>query len=145
MVTIHMENYKHMTLNQAHICILHRLKANLAHAMSLKYDYARTGAEDTFGKRIETMDGMVVQVFQVSLIDHLKKVHGEALWARVKEKCELESAAPSGNVMECRQVLWIVGGQVVFICLHQSMIIQTTSILTACCIYLPLQPDALCL
>ena len=85
-----------------------RLKESLAQALAERDDdLAITDADSTPAeKRMNAMDRMMVDIFQVSVIEHVRKTHGEEMWERIRAKCalDLQSGPQPSDCLKSRYV-----------------------------------------
>ena len=91
-----------MTLHLISLC---RLKESLAQALAERDDDLLVSDLDssTADKRLKAMDKMMLDTFQVSLVEHVKRAHGDEVWERIQAKCVLDSNGPlSTNIVGCR-------------------------------------------
>ena len=55
-------------------------------------------------KRLNLMDRLMVDTFQVSLVEHVQLAYGDEAWGRIRAKCDLDSssATPPTDAFSCR-------------------------------------------
>ena len=82
-----------------------RLKESLAQALAERDDDLLVSDLDNSpaDKRLQLMDKMIADMFQVSLIEHLTWAYGDEVLGKIKAKCALDSnGLPPTDAVSCR-------------------------------------------